>query len=331
MTLEARIRYARDSLYDEELYHEMIRESRTLASLGVGMNRSSIYYESRVQSNAAVQLSLDLMSLDEDHSLISETSDNEDALAQAVVLAARLLLGQAHRERLKKRSELPAPLSDKQKDEKPILPILRPIISFVLHRSALDRLNSYMNVVARVLESANLQISQQPARFNLPDLTDSTNINTFIKTLMQPWVSEAALHISAPDTGDLKFRFNIETTLANSFANVFTLNVPSRTDGYRFDNVDELVTAADTKVASGLAKAVEGALGEDWVCNDNEALLIEDVGPYEKSKSLWVSFDSADGVLSLNSLVNKMTWSLHGERSEIGFWDALGQILESQD
>ena len=34
-TLEARIKYARDSLYDEELYHEMVRESRALPSLGV--------------------------------------------------------------------------------------------------------------------------------------------------------------------------------------------------------------------------------------------------------------------------------------------------------
>jgi len=148
-TLESRITHARDSLFDEELYHEMIRESRSIGSLGVAVEKSAITFKPDVAGNENVpEIAFELVSLDEAQPDLSRGEDSEDTLAQAIALAVRLLLTQAHRERLRTRSQVPPPMSDK-KEEQPLLPILRPIMSFVLHRSALDQLNNYMGTIRR--------------------------------------------------------------------------------------------------------------------------------------------------------------------------------------
>ena len=329
--LEARIRYARDNLYDEELHYEMIRESRTLASFSIGMKGSSICFMSHNKSESEVEVSFDLVALEEHQSFHSETSGDHDALAQTMVLAARLLLSQAHRDRLKKRSEVPPPLSDSQKDEKQPLSILRPIMCFVMHQSALTRLNSYVNTISSILDAAKVETSWQAASFSLPSQEDEMDSETLINALMQPWVSEAQLTISGHDANDSQFKFRVETTLASGFfGTLSTLNIPSLEQSYRFDNINELESAANSKVASGLAQSLEEVLGADWSCNENEALLVKDVGPGEKTQSMWVNLSSSDRELSLSSLVESTSWSLDGDASEMSFSDAAQKLVRSQ-
>ena len=329
--LEARIRYARDSLYDEELYHEMIRESRTLTSLGVGMKGSAIYLEPNGMGNEDIQVSLELVALDENRGFHSNSSNVEDALAQTIILAARLLLSQAHRDRLKKRSEVPPPLSDQQKDEKPVLPILRPIVSFVMHRSTLDRVNTYINSIKSILDAAKVQTSHQLALFELPERTDIiNNTETLFTMLQQPWTSEAEFKISAPNSVVPTFGFKVETIPPYNFGSVFTLDIPFRSQPYRFDNFDELGAAADTKLASVLPIALGELLGTRWQCLEHEGRLVKDADIGEKNQSLWVDLDSRKQILTLNSLDKKTTWSLSGQNSSTDFWDAARDIAISR-
>lgn len=328
-TLEARIRYARDSLFDEELYHEMIRESRTLASLGVGMKGSSIELEFSAASTSGINVSLDLVPLDQDHGFNADSAEEQDdALAHAIVLAARLLLSQAHRDRLKKRSEIPPPLSEKQKDENPILPILRPIRSFIMHRSALDRLNAYVETAASLLEKADIASSHQLAKFSLAGHKDITNTEALVATLMQPWISEANLFLMDSKGSGTSFGFKVETTLAYGFGSAFTLSVLPGTGVLRFDSVDEIIEAADTTLASALAKALARTMDSQWRCSEKEALIFRDAGVGEKAQSIWVGVDSNKKVLSLNSLAKKFVWKVHdGDGSLKGFWDAKSDVL----
>ncbi|KAK3703141.1 RNA polymerase II mediator complex subunit [Vermiconidia calcicola] len=327
-TLEARIHYARDSLYDEELYHEMVRESRTLASFGVTMKDSAINIKSHPASKARFEVAIDLVSLDDGSGLVPDVSNAENGLAEATVLAARLLLSHAHRDKLRKRSDLPPPISDKQKDERPPLPILRPVMAFAMHRSALDRLNAYLEVVASVLQAAQIDNSLQRAQFELLSNVHVTNMEALTNALMRPWTSEAQLQLKTPNATALRLGFKVESTLAynNSFGSIFTLTVPSRNEGYRFDNLDEMISAADVKLASALAKATVESLGDDWTCNEHEALLTTDAGIGEKNASMWVSFNSRKRLLSLSSFTTKVLWTDSGETSETGFWDVCDAV-----
>ncbi|KXL46686.1 hypothetical protein M433DRAFT_65351, partial [Acidomyces richmondensis BFW] len=140
VTLESRIRHARDSMYDEELYYEVIREARTLKSLGISMRRNEINFNPNVELKAKQ----------------SSTSSSEDSLAQAIALVARMLLTHAHRDRLKKRSEVPAPMSGLGNEERPILPILRPIMSLILHHRALLQTKNYYAQLKSLLSTAGI-------------------------------------------------------------------------------------------------------------------------------------------------------------------------------
>lgn len=321
-TLEARIRYARDSLFDEELYHEMIRESRTISSLGVGMESSTIQLDFTSLSKSGMQVSLDLVPLDEDHSLHAESVEQQDnALATAIVLAARLLLSQAHRDRLKKRSEVPASLSDTKKDEKPVLPILRPIMSCIMHNAALHRLNAYTESVSVLLRAAGIDHSQQPARFTLPNESDGVNAEALITTLMQMWTSEASLAINDPLNREMSLEVKIETTLGYGFGSAFTISIGSAKDAYRAESMEECMDAADAKLASALAKAIAMNMDDEWKCNEREALIVRDARNGEKSQSISVSVDGKEKTLSLNSLSETTVWRTEGQSSDAIFWN----------
>jgi mediator of RNA polymerase II transcription subunit 17 len=320
-TLEARIRYARDSLFDEELFHEMIRESRSLASLGVGMKGSAIVFASTGVDNTRVHVSLDLVALDEDQGQFSALSSKEDNLAHAIVLAARLLLTRAHRDRLKKRSELPPPLSDKTTNDRPLLPLLRPVMAFIMHRNMLEELNAYLDTMLNVLSTAKVNTSCQPARFAFEAKPDEINAEALISLLTQPWRSTASLTISPPESESLTFRFEVETTLAYRSGPVLTLTSPSETQGHRLDNIEELIAATDAKIASKLAVMLVWILGEGWICNENEASLVKSARVEGDRRSVHVTLASEQRLLSLNSPSERVACRLTEDDSQNSFWD----------
>ena len=325
-TLEARIRHARDSLYDEELYHEMIRESRTLASLGVAMKGSTVRLGSFTSD---LEVSLDLVSLDDGHGLQENSSGEEDALSQAIVLAARLLLSRAHHVRMKKRSEKPAPLGKKQKEEGPeVLPILLPIMSFVMHRSALGQMNAYLDTLTDMLNTAGVQNTHKNLQFSFRENMEIASSEDLINTLLETWKSSADLKITAPEDKETAFDFKVETTLGfNSFGSSFMLSPQSRSEPYRFKSIADMISATDQKLASGLAKSLLTNLGEDWACNEREALLIRDTGSGEKSERIWVNVDSKAKMLSLYSLSGTVSWMVDSDKSSQSFWEAMRDIL----
>lgn len=322
-TLEARIRYARDSLFDEELYHEMIRESRTITSLGAGMQGSTI----EVELGNGMHLSFDLISLDDSRETNGVGSSDGDTVAQTVALVARLLLSQAHREQIRARSEVPAPISDKSKEERVVMPILRPIMSLLLHRESLERLNAYIGGVDEMLAAAHVEHTAELAHISLAEHGTIESAGALIATLKRPWTSEAKLRISGSkgDEGSLTVR--LETTLSEGFGSKLFLHVPWREDPYRLDSLEDLASAADAKLATALARSLVNDMDGEWKCKDNEALLTQDVGPMRKGQAIWVTVDSRRKILSLNSLTKEISWRAEGEKSEKGLWEAIGDVL----
>ncbi|KAK3050225.1 RNA polymerase II mediator complex subunit [Extremus antarcticus] len=330
--LAARIRYARDSLYDEELYHEMVRESRTLASLGVHMTGSAIHLDTQSHLDDGLDISLDLVTLNEGPELQFDLSSSDDRLAQATLLAARLLLSQAHRARLKKRSEVPPPLSDKRTDSRPLLPILRPLLSFVMHQRATERLNSYLDEVARTLRAAKLEVDIQSAGFSLSEDAQSSNADSLISTLMRTWTSKAQLEVHGIGLG-ATLTFSAETELANnnSFSSNITLSTTKGAGVHRFDNFQELVRAADAKLASRLAEQLLALADDDWMFEANEALLTKDTAVGQKSESVWVTMKSGSETLSLRTLKKTFVWTLNAQCAEESFRNAAVELLTAKE
>ena len=336
-TLEARIRHARDSLFDEELYHEMIRESRVMAALGVTVEGSTIKLRNPNAENDTTatssgkddkEISFDLIPLDSATSSFPTeptTSSQDDRLAQAALLTARLLLIQAHRDRLRKRSELPAPLSDKQDDDtKPPLPILRPIMMVILHRSALERVNEYIGTIDGALAAAKIEHDVEHASLSPPKGEQAMTAEKLIAgALLQPLTSKATLTLHPPSqTPDLPssegepsqtITLAIETSLAHSFGPTYHLTLPktkpspsneSQGETFHFQDPSTFAAAGDAALASTLASSVlrlaqAESHEQDWVLRADEAVVERDVGIGEQSEGFSVEVDGSEGELRL--------------------------------
>jgi len=324
-TLEARIRHARDSLFDEELYQEIIRESRSQASLGVTTQGTAVCF-SPAQGDAsdATEVLLELVSLDDLDSQLT-VSHPQDALAQAIALSARLLLTQAHRERMRERSDVPPPLSAEKREEKLILPVLRPIMSFVLHQSAQTSVNAYLGQVAHLLSAAQVENKCEQAGFSFGDTASLSNAESLIAKFMQPWVSESRLETRRPDKVAVEIKIRFETTLAYDFGTTFTLTTSTQRN-FRFSLFSELREATDAALISVLAQALAATAGEGWKCNAREGMLTKAVDDGGKGGSAWVSLSGRAGMLSLSSLVKKASWSVEGESEQKSLRDAFSEI-----
>jgi mediator of RNA polymerase II transcription subunit 17, fungi type len=327
-TLEARIRHARDSLYDEELYHEMIRESRMLSSLGVSMRGSAIHFAP--QAGVESDISFDLVSLDEVQNFRFDSTNPADRLADAAALAVRLLLSRAHRERLKSRSAVPRPVSDTRKDEKPPIPILRPLLSFVMHQAALEQLNGYFDSVAGVLENAGIRVTKHFARLQLPRQSELSNAETLTTMLMEPWESPASLVLEDSTRVNRTTACAVHTDLSNSsaFASTLILTATSHGQMFRFNIFDEFRSAADANLSASLAAALIAIVGSEWDCDESEATLEKDSALDEDPKCLWVELDSGKHKLTLSSNTETKSWTTGGEGPTSSFWEAATEFTK---
>lgn len=129
-SIESRILQARDTLYEEELFYELNREARVMASHGVTTLHNLIQFE----ISEGLYIMFDLVDLDE----LSDQADSEtrthehDILAEAVAHALRILLAYSHRQNLRRRTQIPPPLTPKKRPV-PEYPLLRPIAAYLQH------------------------------------------------------------------------------------------------------------------------------------------------------------------------------------------------------
>lgn len=325
-TLESRIRHARDSIFDEELFREATRESRMMASLGVSMDGNTIRIPTESASvHNSSELHLELRPLAEETGTQINPANPDDVLAQAVAISARMLLTQAHRERLKKRSAVPSPLSDR-KEVPPILPILRPTLSFLMQRASLATVNAYIGKVASILSEAKIGVRQARGRLQLPTQAGTANVDALALSLKETFVSEANLEIEIPISAEAAtFGFRITTTLASGFRSSFDLNLP---DGQSLhsDDVGALQKTCDAELAYLLARSLLPKAGEQWKMDASEALLSKDVAIDEAPRHVWVTLDSNVGALVQASSDSKIVWVIEGESATTSFWDAWEEI-----
>lgn len=151
LNIEESIRHARDTLFEEELFHEMTLEARILLSYDVQLRNNEIIIPTGAKSGAlGDEIRIDLVDLDDS---TFPSSQIMDTLAQAVAFSLRLLLCYVFRQRFKRRTEIPPPLSNRKQEKAPEV-ILRPIMTFFRHQTDVTAVRQFSATISNALKAA---------------------------------------------------------------------------------------------------------------------------------------------------------------------------------
>lgn len=334
-TLEARIRHARDSLYEEELFHEMTGESRTLASYGVVMHGSSIYLPTRLSADETLtdskrsEIIIDLVSLDEADGQ-SNVHPSQDRWAQAIALTFRLLLSNTHRDRLERRSQLPPPLST-AKRESPVASIMRPVLKLVQHRSLLEDIDSYLGRLKETLQRGSIDISTKPVIFDAALLSQTKSVDSFMESVMAPLRSRCSFSLNVPSQDEpIEFHIDVHTAMtAPLFGSNITVPSPLGSQVVDMSDMKELIDYVDTVVAGALARGIADMM-QGWTFHERSASLSK-VGSSEKVAvevlSGGITSDEASEACVLLMAGGKTNrWSLNIDQPERDFWGTVQEL-----
>lgn len=184
-SIESRILQARDTVFEEELFYEMMREARVLGNQGVTTRQNLV----EVPVSGEQELLLDLVDWDQDHDPEVAASGEQDVFADAVAHSIRILLAYAHRQNLRRRTQPPPALTPKRRPV-PEYHILRPIMAYLQHKSHLEWLKSFMDDLRDVLESAGIKCEFHATQFS--------SIGTLQPSIQVPKVEALARVFLAP-------------------------------------------------------------------------------------------------------------------------------------
>jgi len=292
-TVEARIRHARDSLYEEELFHEAMRESRSLFSYGVRIEGNSIRIPSpsgSTDGEDAQHILVDLVPLD---GAVQTESKDSGTFAEAIALAFRLLLSHTHRKRLEERSNVPPALS-LNKPDPPVAHILRPIMAILAHDAGIRAISLYTFRLGALSAAASIAVSFAEPSWSTVGLQAGSSIHELMDKVTAPLQSHATFAIE-PKHGAVRneIRIEIQTVLEDpSYGTMFRASSTQRPDRLVFDTAREVAQHVDAIVAGEIARDVVGADG-DWGVDTRDASISRrHVSGAGKSDKIKVCLDS---------------------------------------
>ncbi|KAI4723483.1 hypothetical protein E4T48_00190 [Aureobasidium sp. EXF-10727] len=335
-TLEARIRHARDSLYEEELFHEIIRESRSLASYGVDMRESTVRLPTRLSSTAATSTSdaqdvlIDLLPLTEIETR-SQGKQPEDKWAQTIALALRLFLSYTHRERLTRRSEMPSPMSSVRKAT-PVASIMRPVLTLLQHRSMLDDIGVYLERIKKLLDAASVATNIETAAFDPALLRSAETIDTLMQRGLTPLHSRMKMSLKIAHLPEaLDFGIELRTSIsAPAFGSAMLVTSPIGLSRVEIPEMRELRDYFNTAIANALGYGIADKLG-NWTLNDRCGILSRTNSNDKISIEVYGDGNATQDSLVLRTPREKFEWKVEGEgegedeMKQNGFWEMVKQ------
>ena len=320
-SVEAEILNARNSIFDEELHHEIHREARNLVNQGVRCVGTSIL----IPFGSNKQLEIDLVSTEDN------TPDNaveydigSGRIVQNAILVLRILLSDAHRQNLRSRSKKP-PVLRESKPPRQLYPILKPIVEYLQHRSHVRTLRDFLAGVRATIEKAGLGIvvGMTESSYNIASISDAatesghSKAEALVKHLTSPLNSTMAINIVDDST---VVDFDIQTTLsipeATTF-NVINKEVPPLSPISQLPQSTQYTTLADVEncithlTTLSLLHHILSKFG-DWRTFSPNATSIMRNRPGTRDKEI-VSLVLAKGQLN-------MTWQRSGNLNDQGLW-----------
>ena len=199
---------ARNSIYDEELYHELHREARNLTNQGVQSidGKVSIPYEDDKH------IEIDLVPVTQDGDLQLENN-----MCAGIAISLRMLLSHAHRQNLRRRVQPPPPMRE-GKAPRPTYAIVMPVLEHVQHDLQLKYITKLLQDLTNICLKVGFQMRfHQAISVNgLEDLEveaihdDLHATEILINKLTKPRHSSIMVHLP---TGLTKIKLEIQTSL----------------------------------------------------------------------------------------------------------------------
>ncbi|KAL5337223.1 mediator of RNA polymerase II transcription subunit 17 [Aspergillus crustosus] len=209
-SIETRILQARDTVFEQELFHEVMREARILGSQKVTTRHNLV----QVPVSDEQEILLDLVDWDQDRESELDASSEEDVLADAISHSIRILLTYAHRQNAYRRTQPPPPLTPKRRPI-PEYQLLRPIMAYLQHKAHVQWLESLMSDLGRVLESAGLQCDFQTTQFSSIGALQPNNLVPRIEALVGAFLAPSESTFSATLlTPQTSYRVRVRTSSA---------------------------------------------------------------------------------------------------------------------
>ncbi|KAF4553694.1 Mediator of RNA polymerase II transcription subunit 17-like protein [Elsinoe fawcettii] len=271
-----RIKTARDSLFEEELWHEIMREGREMGSYGVKMKGDTIIAPLCSPSdlnldNAPHTLEIDLVSTD---NLFNPAEPS--SLANGIATSLRLLLSHTHRQRLEQRSRIPSPISANKQD-RPIAHIIRPLLSHLHQRNATSSLLAQLQDLTTLLSHASITSSTTTSSPLPSSLSSISTTSILYSTLTGPPTSTTTLSISAPSTPAFECSISCTTAFTSpTYGTQFVLSLPSSPE-QRFSKLDDLLRILLLNVAGHLTLSTAGYL-QGWKADRRGCRVVRPAG-----------------------------------------------------
>lgn len=160
--LEARVLEARNTIFSQELWHELTREARTLAAYDVKPDGSRLSCTIDETSKVTVEL------VPLDSQAASDESLPDANIAETISLALHILLSYAHRNNELMRTRPMPPHISRSRGQQ-TCNLLRPIIARLMHLRNVEACTEQVGGLVRAFQCAGF-----PARFTLQTVQVST-------------------------------------------------------------------------------------------------------------------------------------------------------------
>lgn len=212
-SVEGRILQARDNIFEEELFHELVREARVMASQGVTTRQNLIQLPVSDEQNILLDL-VDVDAQDSPPDDAEPASDRDNVLAEGLAHSVHILLSYAHRQNLRRRTQIPPPLTPKKKYV-PEYQLLRPAMAYLQHHSHVIWLQSFLRDIYDVVKSSGLNCGYTAAPFSSVKVsrTDSSTprVEAIVEQFLHPLESTFSSTLVARNSS---FKVKIRTNLS---------------------------------------------------------------------------------------------------------------------
>jgi mediator of RNA polymerase II transcription subunit 17 len=357
VAVEKSIQLARDSLFEEELYHEMSLEVRQLLAYGAELRDSVIALPAPGLTHDSVGRKVLIDCIARDNDALGSQDQSETLLAQHVAEALRLLLTHEHRMRLFRRSQLPSPLTQ-QKRARENPPLLRTLLAVLSHINAVDVLQAYLTRAAGTLESAGFSVALQTTRETswvklMTMIAESTRkdlsaVDQLLEVFSKPFDGMATLSLPSSELESEKITIATRTffgmptfgtehkiTLPPSLVSVLNLSQDQKRE-FRFASAQEVISYLNWMLSLDLSHTLltkEYASRAIIMSKDPRVNVLYRAGKETKQKDVAVDF--ADGRLMLtvgnnippDDVYAEQTFTWDGTREKRTFKENLKSLV----
>lgn len=219
-SIESLILEARNTIYEEELWQELHRESRLLANQGVRVVGTEIWCPMTSRKNIV----LDLVPIEAENFKF-RNDDNDEAAAEMISLALHLLLSHSHAQNLRRRSQMPPPITSRPPPNVPYS-LLRPILARFHHESIVSSLTDLLNPLTKALNCAGVSDAQFSLNTALPASVGSIvgqSPDRVLDTLISNLSAEFNLPLTGPPLSQ-SLDIRLKTILFSNVETRFQIN-----------------------------------------------------------------------------------------------------------